>query len=424
MSSYLYWIEPILMGICLIALIIRRQKSAAIFCGLYLLILVFFRDYSPSAIDYFAAHSLAIPHIITSWAAKALIIGTSLVELTKPEVVRFSAIKCCILLQSLTIILGMFWAFDAPDWGALWQWDGIETLSLCTLTSLLILEHSAPKQTLPAIVTLFTLIVQNLALYGFGMTDDISRHSYNQIPQSHLFWIIGQCLFFAVVTAFSLFLRKHKKSTDKETHFEENKPDKTTSIRFCGLMTSCFTCAGISVIICTGIRLEESLLWIVFSILWVLITLNTSVRSWVHTILGLIFIVMLANLPTKTDLTVARLEMNPQTSLQLVGIEAKSDQEILHYTSEIALNNHIFALHFIADKDGIHPDGHMDVRNCFRMERFWAVDYKASQGITLLRRDITLNKWCELLLILIFFATQSWLIPKKKSKNELKDSEQ
>lgn len=424
MSSYLYWIEPILMGICLIALVIRRQKSAAIFCVLYLLILVFFRDYSPSAIDYFAAHSLAIPHIVASWAAKALIIGACLVKLTKPEAVRISAIKCCILFQSLTIILGMFWAFDAPDWGALWQWDGIETLSLCTLTALLVWNHSTAKQILPATVTLFTIIIQNLALYGVGMTDDISRHSYNQIPQSHLFWIIGQCLFFAAVIVVSLFLRKYKKSTDKENRIAENKSDKIASIRLCGLMTSCFICTGISIIICAGIHLQESLLWIVFGVLWVLITLNTYVRSWVHTILGGIFIVMLANLPTKADMTIAKLEMNPQTSLQLVGIEAKTENDILHYTSEIASNNHIFALHFIADEDGIHPKGHMDVRNGFKMERFWAVDYKASQGIILLRRDITLDKWCELLLILIFFATQSWLIPKKKSKNDLKDSEQ
>jgi len=93
-------------------------------------------DLGPITHEAFEAmrHPLAWSHVLMACTAKIFALWGSLLVLSG----RRPGISALVLvLQGMAIIFGMIWARDALEWGALWQWDGIELIALSLFLVLL-----------------------------------------------------------------------------------------------------------------------------------------------------------------------------------------------------------------------------------------------------------------------------------------------
>jgi|GEM_PF-4941612 len=112
-----------------------RAQSVMAFYAIFRMVTAW-SDLGPVTYEAFEAmrHPLAWSHVLMACTAKILALWGALLVLSG----RRPGVGALVLvLQGMAILFGMIWARDALEWGALWQWDGIELIALSLFLVLL-----------------------------------------------------------------------------------------------------------------------------------------------------------------------------------------------------------------------------------------------------------------------------------------------
>lgn len=379
------YLEPVLAVTAALILVLRHHHSTALWLMSYAAIVLICKNPSP-ALDVFSAHPLALAHIFTSWCAKITLLTAicmyfegsairhaaslrrnqrvyllcpgNLGKANTPRLPLGNILKLGTFYQAIAITLGMFWAFDAPAWGALWQWDFIELSALAILICTCFWQKWPQHSIFWAALTLITFTTQNLMLYGMADITHLSRHTYGS-SNSALAWTIAVMLW---TTA--LWIRGGKK------HLLTSLEPSTSQVFVAQI-------AFVTCILLSGI-LPQS-----------------AISQW-------------ASLETTAP-------------FQLIGIRAQKQETCTQYSIEIAASSQTVQLPLIACQEHSSPQGHADIWYGFSRFRLWALQYRADSGVELLVRPITADsclQGCLMFALLgwLFFATNLMFLPTKKPK--------
>lgn len=414
------WIEIIFIAFGLVYFVLSRKKSCFFALLMYLILFVFLR--SPVSIDAFFIHWSSPFHIVLSWAAKVWLLCVGLSHILSGIRPEPQKIQIGLWLCSLSIITGMYWAFDAPNWGELWQWDGIETLSLCSFLSLYGLKNSREDK-LPAYLCVFMVVVQNIALYGTGLMGEISRHSYAEVSSNALILTISQIMWFLFVVGLGVLRRARKRE-----YLEESC---TLEKGIFGVIrqSSLIVLAGISICVITGVLpagVENSVIkyiyYGVFTIILAGMSNWNSSHSRAAAFCAVITLWIPGILPGDSETELAEIG-GSENRAELLGIRAENRGEHIHYLAEIRYGSSFADIEMDGYETGFYPSGHVDVLNS-GIVRIWGVDYRANRGVRLLTRNITLDRLYEVWVLFLLILSVVVFIAQNHSHQKLKDSEQ
>ena len=412
------WIEVLLIAAGCVYFALCRKKASFYAVLVYLCLFVMFR---PSVgVDLFLTHWSSPFHIILSWGTKVwmLCLGTSIVMSgVRPEPWK---IQTGIWLSAASIITGIFWAFDAPNWGFLWQWDGIETLSLCAFFVLYGLKNSRDFL-FSGYACLVMISLQNIALYGTGMTGDISRHSYAEVSSHAMILTALQIFWFVAVAVIGRFRRK--KVAVKSDDVTAQRPGN-------GMvwLSAMIALMGIAICVMTGIlpAVTTSLMAFVyygaFAVSWACLSNWRNRVGRVVAICGLATICFPGVVSFDSETELAEIG-NRESHAELIGIRAESLEERIHYTAEIRYGSELADIEMDSYGNEFYPTDHVDVFSG-GFVRLWGLDYKANRGVNLLVRNITLERLYEVWLIALLVLSSVVFVFEKRSRHKLKASEQ
>ncbi|MBQ9396185.1 MAG: hypothetical protein IJU23_11830 [Proteobacteria bacterium] len=413
------WIEIAFIVAGCVYFALKRKKTS--FCAVLAYLCLFVLLRTTVSVDVFFNHWTSPFHIVLSWGAKiwSLCLGTSIVlGGTRPEAWK---IQTGLWLSGISVITGIFWAFDAPNWGAIWQWDGIETLSLCSFLCLYGLKAGKDSR-VAGYVCLLLVVVQNIALYGTGMTGDVSRHSYAEISSNA--WIVtaAQILWFVVVAGIGLIKRRKHDTSPGDAENRKSLMHKDKNIIRDGAVIAL---AGIAVCVISGLLpagSENGAMKYAYYAAFALIFAGLS--DWhkgrIAAICGMATLCVPCIFPTNTEIELAVLQ-SPDSRAELIGIRAENLGERVHYLAEVRYGSAFADIEMDGYGTGFYPTGHADVFSG-GIVRLWGVDYRANRGVSLLVRSITLERLYELWLIIgLILSVIAFVLERKQA---LKASEE
>ena len=352
------------------------------------------------------SHPLAFGHILFSQAALILIITAIACTLTSLPIRLERLTRLALICQGIGIILGMFWAYDAPDWGSFWQWDFIEISALYIWFSLYAWNHTHPQShNLWAIQTLILIFIQTLSLYaGFGET---SRHGYaltQQLPVFSGIIIISSALLFST----KICIKQHLPIS----HYSENLHSATQNSLISYIEHTCLLIIPGMLIIC-GFGPEdpsETGLCILSLVLWLaLILCDREKKRPLHRVLfcgfGVVTALCLILLPVRIEDRWIKTEM-PENQISLQGIELLEADDCHRYQFGMGMNSKDYThvqLTMCQDQI-IHtaPSYYLSFHP-ISLVRIQALDYRANQGVLLRIRDCRLDAFFALWLLFILF---------------------
>ena len=357
------------------------------------------------------SHHLAFAHIVFSQTAHVLVITAIACTLTSLPVKLEKLIRLSLIYQGIGIILGMFWAYDAPDWGSFWQWDFIEISALYIWFSLYAWNHSHPNtRNLWAINTLILIFIQTLSLYaGLGET---SRHGYAVTQQLPVFAgiIILSC---ALLSSRKFCIRQHYpifKYTEPLSAVSPNTIisyiEHTCLLIITGIMIICGF--GLSFPAETGLCLLSLVLWLA------LLLCDREKRYLLHQFLfggfGVVTALSLILLPVQIEDQWIKTEM-PENQLSLQGVKLLNSDDCNHYQFGIGINSndetHVQLV--ICQDQIIHTSPSYYVSfHPISLMRIQALDYRANQGVLLRIRDCRLDVLFALWLVFILIFALIW----------------
>lgn len=383
-SSLPLW-EPILAFAAALGLLRHHHSRSAFWLGTYGFIVLFFKDPSQAGMTAAMSHPLALAHIAVSWGAKIACLASICLSFDGPAIRRSASLrrgsrryrvpteylsapdtrrlldavlKLTVIYQAISIILGMFWAFDDPAWGALWQWDFIEITALLTWIGAAIWHLTQSRHCALFLFTVF--LCQSLMLCGITDITQISRHAYASTDTAEI-WGIILCTWAACLCLWGV---RRQQSASSKAAFVPQKPQAKRHLLL--LIYPAFIIA----IVISGLLPERA------SSQWV--SLDTT------------------------------------GNYRLEGVRAYSAGTCVHYDISLAADGTSLNLPMQACPDASAPLAHADVWVNFSKMRIWALQYRADQGIELLIRPITSNVFMQGILILICLA-MFWLLSIQQS---------
>lgn len=370
----------------------------ALFMGFYFLV----HPESHSFIETFQEHALAQLHIWTSWAARIAVICIAIHSMTSTKFSRH-AFRLVILLESISIVTGMFWAFDNYAWGALWQWDSIELISLVVWCTLVYGYNTQEHRNFWALTSLLAILTQIDMLLGPHAL--ASRHNFFAEKIS-LLWPAFIAVWLILLLA--ICFRMPKTSTNYSTGMRDY---------FAGLL---LICMGILPMTPFYTNLHHTALASIFLILWGILWFGA--RKKIPFILGSITLIWVMLLPSGPDRPLQQfIWANVKSSEYLLtGVHATPKDDCLHYQFDIEHGANAWTLPYQAC-DLSKPPQAIDVWDGIIPKRIWAIQYQAAQGVQLLMRNTTPERLFELWIVLLclWFA----VIPTKKSPSYLASAE-
>ena len=379
------WWEPTLALCAAAALISKNHWPAAFWLASYAVILIGFKDPSQASMADSLQHPLAFGHIILSWGAKIAILTavclcfdgpairhsaslrrgrrcyfspTDMLLVKNTHRLLYQTLDVAIIYQTIAILLGMFWAFDDPAWGALWQWDFIEITALLTWICTIACRHDTTRTPVWAIMTLSVLLIQTLTLYGPLDLSEISRHAYANPNSAHmgticfLVWALLLSTWGCYQTLISPYL-KDISHPSAPTHIYGLYFGWIGTIVLCGLLP------------------------------------QTAQSQWAT--------------------------INAPSSYHLDGIRAYPEATCMRYELDIVVEQTSATLPLLTCPKHSQPLGYDDIWVKNTRKRIWALQYQADRGTELLIRPIT--KETNLQVILILFMLGMCVSKIKSSLN-------
>ena len=333
----------------------------------------------------FSAHWLAPVHILFSWIAGTCIWGyLCLISVnTKPH---NPLCRLALIFQSAAIISGMIWAMDAPDWGMLWQWDDIETGSLCMLLTLMMIRRS------PSVfwrsLCLFFALWQIFSLYLMPVGH--SRHSYLESPINLVLWCIAVLVFLAVFIYQSV--RNHRTASNESSGW-------IRIARISGGLVMAFALLASQ----TGI-IESVLLYPCFAIVWCGLSMSRlTAKGMIVIVFGMATILVPAFADRNAEQVWLTLD-EPSSGLLLAGVRISAENDCQIYHTDIQNNwQSISEIEIKFCDHQMMPINHRDVVTSGGILRIWGLDYQPRIGVLLLKRNITLAVLYEICLVLMWF---------------------
>jgi hypothetical protein len=381
-SGLPFW-EPILSLTATWALMRLRHHQAAFWMASYGIIVLCCKTSSPTSLTAITSHALAWAHILTSWTAKITIL-TLICLIFEGPAIRHSAslrrdarrylahaeilhardtrrlhegcLKLAIIYQAAAITLGMFWAFDDPAWGALWQWDFVEITALLTWICLASWHFNPKRAHLWSIITLAIIYFQSITLYGISNISQISRHAYTNINSAYT-WTLFLSLWAILLCIWGIY----RSNLISQTLVSQ----PPTAPKSHTLYESVIYPAFAATVILSGLLPQ------------------TAHSQWIN--------------------------LDAQAPYRLEGIRAQHINNCLHYDIEISTTETYAKLPMMACPHEISPLAHADVWTKFSKVRLWALQYRADKGAEILIRPITLDFiiQCILTLLCLCFLTSN-----------------
>lgn len=370
----------------------------ALFMGFYFLI----RPENHSFIETFGEHSLAQLHIWTSWAARMAVICLAVHTLTSPKSSRLAA-RLVIMIESIAIVTGMFWAFDNYAWGALWQWDSVELISLIVWFALVYGYNAHENRAFWALTTLLAILTQLYMLLGPHAL--ASRHNFF-VEKFSWIWPIFVGIWLIILLAV------YAKTLQTHTHTPIGMRDSFAGILliFLGILSLTPFYENVHHAALAGIFL---FLW---GILWF------RAHRKLPLILGCITLLWVLLLPSGPDRPLQQMLWANVDSSEyvLTGVHSMPKDDCLHYQFDITHNSNEWTLPY-QSCDSSEPPQAADIWDTIIPKRHWVIQYQATKGVQLLVRNTTPERLFELWIILLclWFAA----IPQKKSPSYLASAE-
>ena len=381
----------LLMGLGLLAWMRYVHPKEILSRLLFVLSLLLIQPPALTPESMFSAHWLAPVHILFSWCAGICVWGYLCLPFAgaKPH----SALsRLALICQSAAVVSGMIWAMDAPDWGMLWQWDDIETGSLCMLLTLMMLYRS--PSAFWRCLCLFFALWQIFSLYLMPMGH--SRHSYLESPVNLVLWCSAVLLYLGVFVY--RFVR----------HSGEAKSESQTQnwIRIARIF------GGLSMILVLLASqaewIENVLLYPCFAIIWCALSIN---RISVHNLMMIGLGTATILVPAFTDRNADQVWINldePVSGLTLAGVRISEQNDCQIYHTEIQNNwQSVSEIEIKSCDHQMIPLNHRDMIASGGIWRLWGLDYQPRIGVSLLKRNITLAVLYEIYLVLLWIC---WLV--------------
>ncbi|MBQ9818569.1 MAG: hypothetical protein IJM59_14030 [Proteobacteria bacterium] len=407
MSTLLPYFEIIWMIVVIIILAVRKNGQAAGFMGCWFVIwLLCFAD--PAAMSQIPMqHEASVAHILISWCAKISILGVASASILRPHGKRVIGVCWALICQCLSVLLGMIWALDDSSWGSLWQWDAIESLSLCMVFMLYGWLRSPGGTQCWAWGSILLIGLQNALVYGLFHFGNSSIHRYADNEHA-LFVGLGMLGWLVCLAIWHLRHLRHSGNA--------NIPQRDTR------EFVCFAVVVLGIAAC-GLRIPGWALCAVFVVVWALLSAGRTKRSIALCIAGAVILISVTALPTRYHTQWAQLEGsgNTETVWKLAGIQTESAGECLRYSAILERDGQFEEVKFDACSNEIRPVDAVEVWGDGRMEQLRVIEYDASRGVGILVRDVTLDRMLELCLIILFFVLLLGI--KRKVYEDLADSE-
>ena len=381
MTGFLYAHAELFFCLCgLVWLRISRAKNRSLLCFWgYVAFVALFRDAHDSGMA--AMHVLAMPHILVSWAAKTAVcmaICCWFGERCCPDhrLVRFGLV--CV---PASIILGMIWAFDAPNWGRLWQWDSVETYALCLFVCLWVWQRRTGHGDLWAYLCLLVLTCETLGLYG-GFSSN-SRHSYGAGPEEWL-CALGWSVWLVWICGCA---EKRRLSQNVRAGILE----RSGALALVGMLLVTFC----------GVEVMPQGMSIAFGAIWVCLNCGRHAANILICLGGIVCLV--SNIGDISSGWMETARLDAAGGWAVLGIFPEQVGECLHLGVHIASPNAHEGMVMLESCHGMpmQPSGFADIWP--EMLRVYGVSYQAVEGVQLFVRHIAFERLCELFLVLMWF---------------------
>lgn len=379
MTAFLYAHGELIFCLCgIVWMMANRLKWRSLLCFVgYALFVAVFRSSHDMGIS--GTHVLAMAHILVSWAAKTAVCmaicawlgeawrGTGLL-------VRFGA-GC----MAASIILGMIWAFDAPGWGRLWQWDCVEIYALCLFVCLWEWQKRAANHDFWAFLCLMCLTCETLGLYG-GFSPN-SRHSYGA-GAGDMWCAIG----WMVCLGWICVCSKKKRWLSRRLSLRGQ--------------TAAWTLAGVAVMTFCGVEMHPAAMCVAFGLIWGLFNLERNATQIAVTVIGLLCLGAMCLDITPGEMVTARLD-SPD-SWKILGILPEKVGDCMQLEVQIAspASHEGFVRLETCSGGQWQPVSFADIWP--EMRRVYASAYDALTGVALFVRNIAFERAFELVLLLLW----------------------
>lgn len=380
MTGFLYAHAELFFCLCGLAwLRISRAGNRSLLCFAgYIAFVALFRDAHDTGMA--AMHVLAMPHILVSWAAKTAVCMAVCWCLGGRRCPDRWLVRFCMVCVSASIILGMIWAFDAPGWGRLWQWDSVETYALCLFVCLWGWQKRTGHGNLWAYLCLLVLTCETLGLYGGFSTN--SRHSYGAGADEWLcalgwmIWLVWSCV----------CAEKRRLYMDARAGSLER--------------SGAWVLAGVLLVIFCGVEVMPLGMCIAFGAIWVCLNIGRHAANIAICLTGLACLAISIGDISTGWLETARLDADG--GWQVLGIFPENIGECLRLGVHIAspeAHEGMVQLEACHGKP-MQSSGFADIWP--EMIRVYGVSYRAAEGVQLFVRPVAFERLCELALMLMW----------------------
>lgn len=342
----------------------------------------------PSSEALLTSHILAPAHVWCARSAKVFFFFALCRAGLGKDAGR--VVRACVVTSGWGILLGMAWAFGAPQWGNLWQWDFIETASLVFI-GLMWAWMREPQRRCWPLMALSCWCIQWMSVYGLELA--MSRHQYGAAGWEAV------ALGVAWMGMLTCMIARQKDAFPSPITFGDK-------IRvFVG-----FVAIFIVLLSMFGIQIDDFWMYIVFCALWMVFSYHRVKAGWgLGLALGMLG---LAWLPQDADTTWAALD---EGAYRLEGIEATASGGITDFRAHVVCAHEAgregarAVVPFVAQNGQIMAGRGIDVWEGSRAVRLWIVDYRASRGVLLLVRD-TSWAWLWLIVASMGAVWASWCV--------------
>ena len=366
-------------------------------------------------------HILAIPHVVISQIALVLTVLWCVCRIGALPVKNTIIGMGAVIAQGLCIVIGMFWAYDAPDWGAFWQWDYIELSALYVLLSLYAgCKESEPKQSFWSWVVIVLLFIQSLSLYaGFNHA---TRHGYEMTQPLPVIAGSLVCLLSLIAGRIVLSYKNHTQQdcTDEKIKCNRFKYyiSRTCGLIMVGMMMVCGFGQGyhyvpglciLTVLLCFGIIFGTS-------------NPSERIKKWVTAVVCGLTVIFMFVLPVNIHDSWIKTDME-SNQMSLYGVELIQNDPCIQYKFQLGIREREsqgFGLQMCDEIIKPEKPLYYIMPESLTWMRMQVLDYKANRGVLVRIRDCRLDVLFGIWLLFWMILGSIFLIRDRSSNHESK----
>ncbi len=407
------WILFICGIIGLLLFKIKKYSNFATLCFVVYVVLCILCIHGDAG-QLWQEHYLSSFHIWISTVAKVYIVALAIGVIDGKYIYRESQ-SCGLILQGASILAGMIWAFEDFSWGTLWQWDPIELLSLSVLFGLCAMTRSANKREW-ACLLLLLFFLQGIMLYGIGILNGMSRHSYGLTARG-IYLTIGYLVW--VISIFVICFRKKNAccsdiiTVDVTNNIQLNNNVSAGNVENILIYIILF----VNGLTFAGFEINHDALYFAFIVLWCGIAgigifyrrNKRRIRRMVSVcILGVITFCLIWN--SQPEIRLETASVHGETWI-LDGIYPDKKEDCIDYIGTIRFRDEAaFDIAIPGCERGDKLEKGAEIWADNHLMNVRGLSYHAVKGVQLVVEDMTWGRLCEAWLVLMFLLALFGLI--------------